>query len=339
VVLDRMLPDLGGLDVLSAMRAAGDARPPVLVLSALGSLADRIEGLEAGGDDYLAKPFAMEELLARLNAITRRRPGPAEAARLAVGRLELDPSRHSAAFAGHQALLNRKLYSLLAHMMRHADKVVTRDMLLEHVWGYAFAPTTNIVESNMSRLRTRLLDLGIDPIETQRGHGYILRSRLCVTPAARSAPRAAAFPLGMGRLAIQFGALFALAMLAMGLVVFAVAQQRIARRIDDALEYHSSKYLAPENGQPVVAARIEAWQQQKALSERTYICLPPMAACWPGGCAFRRHRRAFRRCAMSAARMWCTRGGRWPRGCPMARCSWWCSTARRPKACRRSCPA
>ncbi|WP_179562994.1 response regulator transcription factor [Sphingomonas sp. R3G8C] len=182
VVLDRMLPDLGGLEVLRALNtlgAAGEARPPVLVLSALGSLADRIEGLEAGGDDYLAKPFAMEELLARLNAITRRRPVQPEGAGLAVGRLVLDPSRHCAGFDGRQALLNRKLYSLLAHMMRHADKVVTRDMLLEHVWGYAFAPTTNIVESNMSRLRTRLLELGIDPIETQRGHGYVLRSGLC----------------------------------------------------------------------------------------------------------------------------------------------------------------
>jgi two-component system OmpR family response regulator len=179
VVLDRMLPDLGGLAVLAAMRGAGEARPPVLVLSALGSLADRIEGLEAGGDDYLAKPFAMEELLARLNAITRRRAAPGDATGLAVGRLTLDPSRHAASFDGKQALLNRKLFSLLAHMMRHADRVVTRDMLLEHVWGYAFAPTTNIVESNVSRLRTRLVELGVDPIETQRGHGYVLRSGAC----------------------------------------------------------------------------------------------------------------------------------------------------------------
>ncbi|MEO0032298.1 MAG: hypothetical protein RIS94_2056 [Pseudomonadota bacterium] len=181
VVLDRLLPDVEGTALLEMMRRCTDAMPPVLVLSALGSLADRIEGLEAGADDYLVKPFAVAELVARLNAITRRGPSARgdDAAQLAVGALALDPSSHSAGYRTRRLQLNRKLYSLLAHMMRHADRVVTRDMLLEHVWGYSFAPSTNIVESNMSRLRARLQDLGIDPIETVRGSGYILRSQGC----------------------------------------------------------------------------------------------------------------------------------------------------------------
>lgn len=184
VVLDRMLPDGNGIDLIAALRSAEPARQPapVLMLSALGSLKDRIEGLDAGADDYLAKPFAVAELVARLHAIARRGPARDDApgsGETVVGRLRLDPSRHAAVFGAASLQLNRKLYSLLAHLMRHADRLVTRDMLLEQVWGYAFSPGTNIVESNMSRLRTRLQELDIDPIETQRGAGYILRSQAC----------------------------------------------------------------------------------------------------------------------------------------------------------------
>lgn len=179
IVLDRMLPDFSGTALLHRLRAAGDPVPPVLMLSALGSVTDRVEGLDAGADDYLAKPFSMTELVARLNAITRRAVPRGAGAVLAVGQLVLDPSGHAASFGAATLQLNRKLFSLLAHMMRHADRVVTRDMLIQDVWGYAFAPTTNIVESNMSRLRGRLAQIGPDPIETLRGSGYILRSQLC----------------------------------------------------------------------------------------------------------------------------------------------------------------
>ncbi len=180
VVLDRLLPDGNGIDLIRAWRQQG-AVPPVLMLSALGSVKDRIEGLEAGADDYLAKPFHMAELVARVHAIARRTPtrdGGDSAVRV-VGRLRLDPSRHAACFAEASVELNRKLYSLLAHLMLHADRLVTRDMLLEQVWGYRFSPGTNIVESNMSRLRSRLQDLGIDPILTKRGEGYVLLAGAC----------------------------------------------------------------------------------------------------------------------------------------------------------------
>lgn len=179
IVLDRMLPDISGTALLEHLRSLDGATPPVLMLSALGSVQDRVEGLDAGADDYLAKPFSMTELVARLNAITRRSAPRGDGGELTVGQLVLDPSSHSVTYAGQSLQLNRKLYSLLAHMMRHADRVVTRDMLIQEVWGYAFAPATNIVESNMSRLRARLQTLGPDPVETLRGSGYILRSRRC----------------------------------------------------------------------------------------------------------------------------------------------------------------
>jgi two-component system OmpR family response regulator len=180
VVLDRLLPDGNGIDLLRSWRRNGPV-PPVLMLSALGSVKDRIEGLEAGADDYLAKPFHMAELVARVNAIVRRVPArsAAEIAVRSIGRLRLDPSRHAACFGEASVDLNRKLYSLLAHLMLHADRLVTRDMLLEQVWGYSFSPGTNIVESNMSRLRSRLQDLSIDPILTRRGEGYTLMSGAC----------------------------------------------------------------------------------------------------------------------------------------------------------------
>ena len=178
VVLDRLLPDINGLSVIDHLRGQGN-NVPVLMLSALGSVKDRIEGLQVGADDYLAKPFDTGELVARLSAIVRRTQPRAEGSRLEVGRLQLDPSSHRALYRDAGVTLNRKQYSLLAHLMRNADRLVTRSMLLEGVWAYSFSPTTNIVESNMSRLRTALLSLDCDPIETHRGVGYVLRSERC----------------------------------------------------------------------------------------------------------------------------------------------------------------
>jgi len=178
VVLDRMLPDIDGIAVIDHLRSNGDP-VPVLMLSALGSTKNRIEGLQAGADDYLAKPFSLDELAARLHAITRRGASRGSKAGLEVGGLQLDASSHRAAFLGKTVTLNRKQYSLLAHLMSNADRVVTKAMLLEAVWSYSFSTATNIVESNMSRLRTALQDIGCDPIETQRGAGYILRSDRC----------------------------------------------------------------------------------------------------------------------------------------------------------------
>jgi two-component system OmpR family response regulator len=178
IILDRMLPDTSGVALLELLRRKSTV-PPVLMLSALGSVEDRIEGLDAGADDYLVKPFDLAELAARINAIARRNLGREAGGELAIAALRLDPASHQVIFREHRAALNRKQYSLLAHLIRHADSLVTRGMLLEHVWGYSFEPVTNIVESNMSRLRTKLLDLDCDPIETRRGAGYILRSERC----------------------------------------------------------------------------------------------------------------------------------------------------------------
>lgn len=182
IVLDRMLPDMSGVDVLGALRRAGRAAP-VLMLSALGSVQDRVDGLVAGADDYLAKPFDMIELSARVAAICRRAPRagavPEDGGDVAIGRLRLDAASHRVLLGDKAIDLNRKQFSLMVYMMRHADRVVTRGMLIENVWGYAFDPATNIVESNLSRLRARLQMLGCDPIETRRGEGYMFRSILC----------------------------------------------------------------------------------------------------------------------------------------------------------------
>lgn len=178
VILDRMLPDGSGIDVLQALRRQ-PRYAPVIMLSALGSVHDRITGLQAGADDYLTKPFDIDELGARIDAVTRRHTGREPEAGFAVGALALDPEGHKACFRDRKIELNRKQFSLLAHLMRHADRLVTRRMLLEHVWGYSFEPATNIVESNMSRLRTRLLAVGCDAIETRRGAGYMLQSAAC----------------------------------------------------------------------------------------------------------------------------------------------------------------
>ncbi|NIJ08512.1 two-component system OmpR family response regulator [Sphingomonas vulcanisoli] len=179
VVLDRMLPDGDGISVIDHMRSRNEI-VPVLMLSALGSVKHRIEGLDSGADDYLAKPFDVDELVARLNAIVRRGAPRSDGVSQEVGMLRLDPSSHRALYRDAAVTLNRKQYSLLAHLMRNADRLVTRSMLIEYVWSYSFSPTTNIIESNMSRLRTALQEMGCDPIETQRGAGYILRTERCL---------------------------------------------------------------------------------------------------------------------------------------------------------------
>ena len=177
IVVDRMLPGLDGLSIVRSLRAA-DRPTPVLVLSALGEVDDRVEGLRAGGDDYLVKPFAFAELSARLEALARRRRGgdAAPVTRLAVGDLEMDLLARTVARAGRVIELQPREFRLLEHLMRHAGQVVTRTMLLEAVWDYHFDPQTNVIDVHVSRLR-RKIDRGFDAplIHTVRGAGYVIR--------------------------------------------------------------------------------------------------------------------------------------------------------------------
>ncbi|HWW63149.1 MAG TPA: response regulator transcription factor [Sphingomonadaceae bacterium] len=177
IILDRMLPGLDGLSVLRALRAAG-VGTPVLILSALGTVDDRIEGLEGGSDDYLVKPFAFSELNARANALFRRADGAASAAvetRLTVGDLEVDLLGRTVRRAGRAIELKPREYRLLEYFARNAGRVVTRTMLLEHVWNYHFDPGTNVVDVHVSRLRRKLEEGFERPIlHTVRGAGYRL---------------------------------------------------------------------------------------------------------------------------------------------------------------------
>lgn len=175
VVLDRMLPGIDGLEALRRLRAAANDIP-VIVLTALGGIADRVDGLEAGADDYLVKPFAFVELAARLNALVPRRPSEVTT-RIDIGDITLDLLRRETLRGGKIVHLQPREFTLLEQLMRHAGRTVTRTMLLELVWGFHFDPQTNIVESHMSRLRTKLkADGGDDPIETIRGAGYRMRA-------------------------------------------------------------------------------------------------------------------------------------------------------------------
>ena len=179
VVVDRMLPGLDGLSIVRSLRAAGRTTP-VLVLSALGEVDDRVEGLRAGGDDYLVKPFALAELSARLEALARRRDAAAGAAapatRLAVADLEVDLLARTVKRAGRTIELKPREFRLLEHLMRHAGQVVTRTMLLEAVWDYHFDPQTNVIDVHVSRLRRKIdRDLGPPLIQTVRGAGYVIR--------------------------------------------------------------------------------------------------------------------------------------------------------------------
>lgn len=171
-IVDRMVPDIDGLSVVRAVRAAG-LRTPVLFLTSMGGVEDRVEGLEAGGDDYLVKPFAFTELVARLNALSRRPPMATEQTKLQVADLELDLLKRTAKRGGRRVELQPQEFKLLEYLMRHAGQIVTRTMLLENVWSFHFDPKTNIIESHVSRLRSKIDRAGAAPlIETVRGAGY-----------------------------------------------------------------------------------------------------------------------------------------------------------------------
>jgi len=175
MIVDRMLPGLDGLSIVEAARREGQSAS-ILVLSALGEVDDRVEGLRRGGDDYLVKPFAFSELLARLEALVRRGDGETAQTRLEVGDLEMDLLSRTVERAGQSIDLQPREFRLLEHLMRHAGQVVTRTMLLEKVWGYHFDPQTNVIDVHVSRLR-RKIDKGFDRplLHTVRGAGYVLR--------------------------------------------------------------------------------------------------------------------------------------------------------------------
>jgi two-component system OmpR family response regulator len=176
LIVDRMLPKRDGLSVLKSLRDDSNATP-ALILSALGQVDDRVEGLRSGGDDYLAKPYAFSELLARIEVLARRRR-PEEAETLVrVGDLELDRLAHTVKRAGTPIPLQPREYRLLEYLMRNAGKVVTRTMLLEEVWDYHFDPQTNVIDVHISRLRSKIdKDFGEPMLQTVRGAGYLLRN-------------------------------------------------------------------------------------------------------------------------------------------------------------------
>ena len=174
VILDRMLPSLDGLEVCRRLRAGGEVG--VLMLTARGDVDDRVEGLEAGADDYLPKPYAFSELLARVEALARRRqPGEVETV-YRTGDLELDRLRHTVTRSGKPVPLQPREFRLLEYLMKHAGQVVTRTMLLENVWDYHFDPQTNVIDVHISRLRSKI-DKGFERplLHTIRGAGYMIR--------------------------------------------------------------------------------------------------------------------------------------------------------------------
>jgi two-component system OmpR family response regulator len=176
IVADRMLPKLDGLTVIRTLRDSG-VRTPVLVLSALNRVDERVRGLKAGGDDYLTKPFAFAELLARIEALMRRPPPSEAVTRLSVADLEMDLLGRAVTRGGQAIELQPREFKLLEFLMRHAGQVVTRTMLLEGVWDYHFDPQTNVIDVHISRLRHKI-DRGFDRplLQTVRGAGYCLRA-------------------------------------------------------------------------------------------------------------------------------------------------------------------
>ncbi|WP_180980960.1 response regulator transcription factor [Pseudovibrio exalbescens] len=175
LVIDRMLPKRDGLSVIEELRKAGN-HTPVLILSALSQVDDRVEGLRAGGDDYLPKPYAFSELLARVEVLGRRQSATQVETHLKVGDLVLDRLAHTVTRAGQPIVLQPREFRLLEYLMKHAGQVVTRTMLLENVWDYHFDPQTNVIDVHISRLRSKI-DKGFETqlLHTIRGAGYSIR--------------------------------------------------------------------------------------------------------------------------------------------------------------------
>ncbi|MGO4402931.1 winged helix-turn-helix domain-containing protein [Bosea sp. RAF48] len=176
LVVDRMLPRLDGLSLIRSLREQKD-ETPALILSALAQVDDRVKGLRAGGDDYLPKPYAFSELLARVEVLARRRGAPAsEPTTYRVGELVLDRLAHRVTREGQEIVLQPREFRLLEYLMKHAGQVVTRTMLLENVWDYHFDPQTNVIDVHVSRLRAKV-DKGFEQpmIHTIRGAGYMVR--------------------------------------------------------------------------------------------------------------------------------------------------------------------
>jgi two-component system OmpR family response regulator len=176
MIIDRMLPELDGLTIIKSVRAAGKTTP-MLILSALGEVDARVEGLRAGGDDYLTKPFAFSELLARLDALIRRAQQTATVeTSLRIADLELDQLTRSVKRGGNPVTLQPREYRLLEYLMQNAGRVVTRTMLLEQLWDYHFDPQTNVIDVHISRLRGKIdKDFDQPLLQTVRGAGYMLR--------------------------------------------------------------------------------------------------------------------------------------------------------------------
>lgn len=175
-VIDVMLPHLDGLALIAEMRGAR-LQTPVIVLSAKRSVQDRVRGLETGGDDYLTKPFAFSELLARVQALIRRGSGQSEPSRLSAGDLTLDLLRRKVERASTEIDLQPREFALLEYLLRNADRVVSKTLIMEHVWNYHFDPQTNVVDVLVCRLRTKIdRDFAKPLIHTIRGVGYVLKS-------------------------------------------------------------------------------------------------------------------------------------------------------------------
>lgn len=175
LIIDRMLPRRDGLSVISELRKRG-VNTPVLILSALGQVDDRVTGLRAGGDDYLPKPYSFTELLARVEVLDRRRGSPEQDMVYRVGDLELDRLSHNVRRSGKEILLQPREFRLLEYLMKYAGQVVTRTMLLENVWDYHFDPQTNVIDVHVSRLRSKIeKDFDKPLLRTVRGAGYMIK--------------------------------------------------------------------------------------------------------------------------------------------------------------------
>ncbi|MBY0407224.1 MAG: response regulator transcription factor [Rickettsiales bacterium] len=174
MIIDRMVPEIDGITIIQTLRASGN-ETPMIILTALDKVEERVRGLKSGADDYLAKPYSFTELMARLEAITRRKAGEKAVTKLVCGELEMDLLTRSVVRAGKEIELQAREFALLEYMMRNCGTVVTRTMLLEHVWDYNFDPQTNVIDVHISRLRQKI-DKGFEKsmIQTLRGAGYKL---------------------------------------------------------------------------------------------------------------------------------------------------------------------